>query len=180
MNDFTEELAKLHLLTGAEFSRQVERIALRKEFHPLETDENIFSVGGEKSDDYQNLLIAARKAVEFGYKVYMLPNPTETRTPDFILYKKGVFRTYDLKTVFGKASVGDNLLDSVGQCNNILINMTTEYNTRRLAYAIKRYFEVNEKAWEVLIFKGRKRIPIKRSLVLKPEFFAFFKKAYER
>jgi hypothetical protein len=44
----------------------------------------------------------------------------------------------------------------------------------------KRYFEVNEKAWEVLVFKGRKRIPIKRSLVLKPEFFAFFKKAYER
>ena len=61
MNDFTAELAKLHQLTGAEFSRQVERIALRKEFHPLETDENIFSVGGEKSDDYQNLLIAARE-----------------------------------------------------------------------------------------------------------------------
>jgi len=68
MSDITEELAKLHQLTGAEFSRQVERIALRKEFHPLETDENILSVGGEKSDDYPNLLIAARKAVEFGYK----------------------------------------------------------------------------------------------------------------
>ena len=75
MNDFTAELTILHQLTGAEYSRQVERIALRKEFHPLETDENIYSVGGENSDDYQNLLIAARKAVEFGYKVYMLPNP---------------------------------------------------------------------------------------------------------
>ena len=51
----------------------------------MEADESIFSVGGDKSDDYQNLLIAARKAVEFGYKVYILPNPTETRTPDFIL-----------------------------------------------------------------------------------------------
>lgn len=80
VNDFTEELAKLHQLTGAEYSRQVERIALRKEFHLLETDEDIYSVGGEKTYDYQNLLIAARKAVEFGYKVYMLPNPTETRT----------------------------------------------------------------------------------------------------
>ena len=28
----------------------------------------IFSVGGELSDDYQNLLVAARKAVEFGYR----------------------------------------------------------------------------------------------------------------
>ena len=74
MSDFTSELAKLHQLSGAEFSRQVERIALRKEFHPLTTDENILSVGGENSDDYQNLLMAARKAVEFGYKVYILPN----------------------------------------------------------------------------------------------------------
>ena len=180
MSNFTEELAKLHLLTGAEFSRQVERIALRKEFHPLETDENIFSVGGEQSDDYQNLLIAARKAVEFGYKVYMLPNPTETRTPDFILYKKGVYRTYDLKTVFGKASIGDNLLDSVGQCNSILINMTTEYSTRKLALAIKQYFEVNEMAFEVLVFKGLKRISVKRSLVNNRHFPSIFKKAYEK
>ena len=80
MNDFTAELAKLHHLSGAEFSRQVERIALRKEFHPLDADSEIFSVGGEESDDYLNLLMAARKAVEFGYKVYMLPNcPTQER-----------------------------------------------------------------------------------------------------
>jgi hypothetical protein len=44
MNDFTAELAKLHHLSGAEFSRQVERIALRKEFHPLDADPEIFSV----------------------------------------------------------------------------------------------------------------------------------------
>lgn len=134
MNDFTAELKKLHVLSGAEFSRQVERIALRKEFHPLDTDPEIYTVGGEKSDDYQRLLIAARKAVEFGYRVYFLPNPPGTRTPDFILVKKGVYRLYDLKTVFGKASVGNSLLDSIGQCNRILINMTREYNTRRLAY----------------------------------------------
>lgn len=72
MSNFTDELDKLHQLSGAEYSRHVERIALRKEFHPLDTDS------------------------------------------------------------------------------------------------------------EILIFKGRKRIPIKRTLALKPEFFAFFKKAYER
>ena len=180
MNDFTVELAKLHQLSGAEFSRQVERIALRKEFHPLDSDSEIFSVGGEESDDYQNLLMAARKAVEFGYKVYMLPNPRETRTPDFIFYKKGVYRTYDLKTVFGKSSVGNSLLDSIGQCNSILINITIDYNTRRLAFAIKKYFETNKKAVEIMLFKGRKRITIKRAFAINPDFFANFKKAYER
>ena len=73
MDGITAELAILHQLSGSDYSRQVERIACRKEFHPLDTDENILSVGGEQSDDYQNLLIAARKAVEFGYKVFILP-----------------------------------------------------------------------------------------------------------
>ena len=154
MDDFTAELAKLHQLSGAEFSRQVEHIALRKEFHSLENDENIYSVGGENSDDYQNLLTAARKAVEFGYKVYMLPNPTETRT----------------------SSIVDSLLESIGQCNRILLNLTIDYNTRSLAFAIN----INEKALDVLIFKGRKKISVNRSMATKPDFLLTFKRLYER
>ena len=180
MNDFTSELAKLHELTGADFSRQVERIAQRKEFHPLDTNKDIYTVGSESSDDYQNLLIAARKAVEFGYTVYMLPNPTETRTPDFILYKKGVYRTYDLKTVFGKASVGGNLLASIGQCNRVLLNMQLDYNTRSLAFDIKRYFEINKKAVEVLVFKGKRHFSIRRITVTRSDYMSLFKTLYER
>ena len=69
ISDITDELAKLHKLSGAEYSRQVERIALSGVFHPLESDKDIYTVGGTKSDDYQNLLTAARKAVEFGFIV---------------------------------------------------------------------------------------------------------------
>ena len=163
-NDITSELAKLHELTGVEFSRQVERIAKRKEFHPLETDKDIFTTGGEQSDDYENLLQTARKAVEFGYRVYLLPNPTEIRTPDFILEKKRVFRIYDLKTVYGKSSISDSLIDSIGQCNRILINI----------------FEINSQAVEVLIFKGGKRISVMRHMTIGEAFFHMFKKAYER
>ena len=180
MNDFTEELAKLHRLSGAEFSWQVERISQRKEFHPLETDKDIYAVGGENSDDYQNLLTAARKAVEFGYRVYMLPNPREIRTPDFILYKKGVYRTYDLKTVFGKSSVGSSLIDSIEQCNRVLLNIQLDYNTRSLAFDIKRYFEINEKAVEVLIFKGKRHFSIRRFTVTRSDYMPLFKKFYER
>ncbi len=63
MNNITDELAKLHELTGAEFSRQVERIALRNEFYPLEGETDIYITGGETSDDFENQLNAARKAV---------------------------------------------------------------------------------------------------------------------
>ena len=91
-----------------------------------------------------------------------------------------MYRTYDLKTVFGKSALVDNLLDSIGQCDSILINMTTEYNTRKLAFAIKRYFETNKNAVEVMLFKGRKRIVIKRAFAINKDFFTNFKKLYEK
>ena len=63
MSDIAAELAKLHILKGADYSRQVERIARMGVFHPVEGEPSIYSVGGEGGDDYGNLLNAARKAV---------------------------------------------------------------------------------------------------------------------
>ena len=92
ISDIAEELRKLHELSGAEYSRQVERIALSGVFHLLENEIDIYTPGVIKNDDYQNQLVAARKAVEFGYKVYILPTPKGSRTPGFILEKKNTFR----------------------------------------------------------------------------------------
>ena len=180
INDIASELAKLHELTGAEFSRQVERIAQMKIFHPLDNEVGIYTPGILRNDDYQNQLVAARKAVEFGYKVYVLPTPRGSRTPDFILEKKNTYRAYDLKTVFGKASVSTNLLDSIGQCNRILLNMQVDYNTRLLVSDIKRYFDANPFAIEVMIFKGMKRIRVNRFIFDHPSYYRLFKKMYEK
>ena len=75
MNGIAAELAKLHVLEGAEFIIQLKAITARNEFRSLKDDPYIFTTGGESSADFDNLLVAARKAVELGYKVYILPNP---------------------------------------------------------------------------------------------------------
>lgn len=90
MNDIALELAKLHILTGADFIRQLKLIVAHREFHPIEGEDNIYSVGGETGGDYANLLNAARKAVEHGFQVYVLPNPKGFRTADLIFLRKGV------------------------------------------------------------------------------------------
>ena len=41
-------------------------------------------------EDGSVLMAAARKAVEHGYRVYILPNPKGIRTADFIFERKGV------------------------------------------------------------------------------------------
>ena len=74
-------------------------IALSGVFHPIEDEKDIYTTGVLRNDDVQNLLVAARKAVEFGYKVYILPTPKGMRTPDFILEKKNTL-TSDIKCYF--------------------------------------------------------------------------------
>ena len=61
-----------------------------------------------------------------------------------------------------RASVDNRLKESIGQSNRILLNMAVNYNPRHLAMSIKRYFEQNQSALEVLIFKGSKAISIIR------------------
>jgi len=132
------------------------------QFRPYEADSGIFYVGGDDDEVFPRLLDAARKAVALGYRVYILPNPHGIRTADFIFERKGVYRMYDLKTVYGKNSVDSQLLDSIDQANRILLNMTSEYNPRLLAKCIRHYFEYNPDAVEVLIMKGRRTISVIR------------------
>lgn len=179
-NDIAAELAKLHLLTGADFSRQVERIARRKEFFPISSENEIYYTGNSSNDDFNNLIIAARKAVEHGYRVYILPNPKGIRTADFIFEFKGIFIMYDLKTIQGRSSAETRLHESIGQSNRILLNIATNYNARLLASDIKSYFESNPYAIEVLIFKGKKKLSITRRFVQNPMFNRLFRKMYEK
>jgi len=175
-----DELQELHYLKGAKFINQLKLIIYYGEFHPVENETNIFSAISEQSDDFDNLINAARKAVDHGYRVFILPNPRSCRTADFIFEKKGILGLYDLKTVHGKGSVGTRLFDSIGQTNRVLLNIRTDYNARLLASDIKTYFETNQDALEVLVFKGKKVLPVNRIQVQSPDFNRVFRKRYEK
>lgn len=177
-NDIASELAHLHTLKGAAYVSQLKAIAARKEFHPLDDYPSIFTVGGEKDSDYPFLLNAARKAVEHGYQVYILPNPHGFRTADFIFVRRNVYKLFDLKTISGRNIVESQLLSSNGQSNRALLNITTDYNPSLLARGIKRYFERNDAALEVLIFKGKKTISVMRDLTLSSDFYRIFMRRY--
>ncbi len=178
MNDLATDLARLHDLEGADFIKQLKIIAASEEFHPLKDEQNIFTTGGEKQEDYDNLINAAHKAVELGYKVYILPNPKRIRTADFIFEQHGIYKIYELKTIQGKASAGNRLFDSIGQTHHVLLNIKTNYNAGRLATEIRDYFQQYFKAREVVIFKGKQVITIKREFAMKRSFVVEFRKRY--
>ena len=173
-------LSDLQTARGAAFVTLLKEITNHPTYSALKTDPNIYTIGGEKGEDYDNLLNAARKAVEHGYRVFILPNPKGFRTADFVFVRKGMYRLYDLKTISGKASVTNRLGESIGQSNRVLLNMVADYNPRLLASDIKGYFETSRDAIEVLIFKGKKILPVNRSEVLSPHFNRIFRKRYEK
>lgn len=176
--DIALELARLHVLKGADFVRQLKMLANLSIFKPIENESGIFAVEASHRDDWPSLLDGARKAVELGYTVYILPNPKGIRTADFIFEQHGIYKMYDLKTIHGKASVGNRLLESIGQTNHVLLNMKTRYNGGRLAAEIKTYFQNNPQAFEVLIFKGKQVFTVKRKFALQKSFIVDFRKRY--
>jgi len=178
--DIAEQLADLHTLKGTGFISMLKAITQQRAFTPMEGDNNIYIIDGMQGDDYDNLLNAARKAVEHGYKVFILPNPKGIRTADFIFERKGVYKMFDLKTIQGKSSVMNRLLESVGQTNHVLLNMTTDYEPRLLAKDVQQYFETNKEAREVLIMKGNKFLSVSRRFVEGKDYIKMFMKRYLR
>ena len=179
MSDIRQDLYELQTLQGAGFVRKLKLIVSRKEFHPLSTDPDIFFVGGENDADFPRLIDVARKAVGHGYRVFLLPNPPGIRTADYIFVRKGAYKMYDLKTISGTNSVGNRLQESIGQTNRVLLNITTEYNPIALARHIRRFFEKNPQAVEVLVYKGKKSISILRDETINgASFFKYFVAKY--
>ena len=177
--DITAELLFLKSLEGAAFGAKLKEIAGRKEFHALPESPFIYTVGGNQDDDYPSLLMAARKAVEHGYRVFMLPNPHGVKTPDFIFERRGVYKLFDLKNISGKNIVHTRLKESIAQANRALLNMP-QYNTRKLVHDIRKYFVKYPDAIEVLIFKGKNEVSVSRRFALSTRFYFEFKRMFEK
>ena len=176
--DIALELARLHILNGADFVRQLKMLAQYSIFKPVDNEKDIYAAEASHREDFPLLLDAARKAVAHGNKVYILPNPKGIRTADFIFENKGIFKMYDLKTILGKASLENRLMESIGQTNHVLINVCTKYNPRLMAIQIKSYFQFNPKAIEVLVYKGKKVIVVTRRIAENPLFLIQFQRKF--
>ena len=137
-------------------------------------------VGGEGDDDYAALLDAANKATEYGYRVFILPNPHGVRTADFIFERRGVYKLFDLKTIVGKNSVGNRLQESLGQSNRVLLNLKCKYGIRNITDEIRKHFEMSAEAVEVLIFNGKKQISIKRNIATSKGFLKMMMNSFRK
>ena len=83
-------------------------------------------------------------------------------------------RLWSMDTEYSSCLVDNRLSESVGQTNRVLLNLAVDYNPSGLARSIKHYFESNQSACEVLIFKGKKQLSITRKSLEDTNFFRTF------
>lgn len=176
--DILSALTKLSELSGADYIRQLRSITKLKIFRMVE--KGIASSISESNNDYANLIAGAHKAVRYGYKVYILPNPKGVRSADYIFERKSVYKMYDLKTITGTGSIGTRLKESIGQTNRVFIYLATKYQTNRMATEIKQYFEANNEALEVLVAVGKKMVSVDRDQAVDRNFHKQFRKKIEQ
>ena len=172
----TDLLKRLHEVTGKAYVETLHDIISSKEFKPVRRDSRILSAISTKASDYPNLFNAARKLLAIEERVYILPNPSDTRKPDIICQHKGSIRAYDVKTISGRNSVGNRLSESIGQTNRVVLNMTVDYNPRSLYAELKRYFESSPDASEVRILVGKRILSITREMPTIKEFIFEYNK----
>lgn len=164
-SDITASLRKLQTVSGKAFADALKEMTGMKIFRPVDGMKDIYSAIGESDRDYDNLLGGAKKMSSHGYAVYILPNPTSVKSGDYILAKKNFVGLYDLKTISGESSAGNRLRESKGQANRVILNITSNYNPRRLAADIKNYFDSNSEAEEVIVIKGGRMLTTTRANV---------------
>ena len=168
--DMGEAIKRLQEVSGSEFVSLLKEITQSRQFEIIE--EGIWRINRDnknkeeekENEESKRQMACARKAVEKGYQVFRLPNPSGTSSADYIIVRKGIYKLADLKTVIGQNSVGNRLEDSKSQSNRVVLNMATTYDPRRLGEAIRHYFDNPESA-EVIIFKGKREISIKRDVI---------------
>ncbi|MBO4660019.1 MAG: hypothetical protein J5610_00985 [Prevotella sp.] len=178
--DIALELARLHLLNGSDFIRQLKLLTSLSVFKPVTDEKHIFAAEGSHRGDFPSLLDAARKAVAHGNTVYILPNPKGIKTADFIFERRGVYKMFDLKTIIGRNSVGNRLKESVGQTNRVLLNLKCTYGVRNITDEIRRHFETSPSVVEVLIFLGNKEISVKRNIACSKGFLKMMMNSFRR
>jgi len=177
--DITRLLKSLHDKKGEEYIYTFRDIINLRLFKPVDDVEGVYSALGKTNPDYPNILKVAKTMAAKGYHVFILPNPNSTQSGDCILQKEINVGLYDVKTITGLNSIGNRLIESVGQPHRVILNITSQYNPKSIDREIQSYFDYNIDALEVKVLKGKKGLTVIRRSALNKGFEKDFVKKYK-
>ena len=140
-----------------------------------------FATVNKNDVEFPNNINGARALSNLGYKVYMLPNPMNTKSADFVIVdnNKNLYYT-ELKTIHGKSqeTVINQLNVGKTQADRIILNVSGNISPRDLADGIKDFYLDNQFVKEIKVLKSGKEIRVRLGYVKEKNFTEDFMNRY--
>ena len=130
------------------------------------------------SGELPNNLAIAQKLVMNKYDVFLLSNPNSTKSADFILRKRNCLYYVEGKTSTGGSALVHQLEKGAKQANRIVIDFIALPKTRDITQLIQSTFNNHINLVEIMLFKGKSLISIKRKDYTAKDFAKRFKQLW--
>ncbi len=152
------------------FRENLLAIIEKGQYHKVQN--RIYSAIPNTADDYNNLLYVAKTLTKKHRKaeIYILPNPMGIKSMDIIIKNKNSISAYDVKTILGKNSVSNRLIESIEQSNRVILSIKNDYDARKLYKEVQRFFDNNTKAQQVIILIKNKEIVLNKEMMKESTF----------
>ncbi|MCQ2608330.1 MAG: hypothetical protein MJ197_06555 [Bacteroidales bacterium] len=131
-----------------------------------EGENTIFTLNESEYDDIlktgetpKNLQIAL-KFVKNKFDVFLLSNPSNTKSADFIIRKKGKLFYVEGKTSSGGSALTTRLFDGAKQSDRIALNLMKTSSIKSIAASLKKAFEKNPYPKTIYLFKNSDMIVV--------------------
>lgn len=133
-----------------------------------------------KSGEMPNNLQIAQKFIKNKFDVFLLSNPSNTKSADFILHQKEKLFYVEGKTSSGGGALATRLNDGAKQSDRIAINLQRQMNTKDVFKEIVDAFHKNENIKVLYLFKKTRLIQLDRFIVESKDFECKFFKIWNQ
>ena len=127
----------------------------------------------------KNLAIA-QKLVVNKFDVFLLTNPTSSKSADFVLRQNNKLYYVEGKTLDGKNSLDHLIEKGSEQSNRIVIDIIGTTNTNYIKTIVEKGFESYSVLQELFLLKGSRLIRINRQMSQTKTFMESFKKIWNK
>ena len=150
------------------------------------TENSVYGLNISQYDDIllsgempKNLAIA-QKLVMNKFDVFLLTNPTSTKSADFVLRQNNKLYYVEGKTLDGKNSLDHLIEKGSEQSNRVVIDIVGTTSTNYIKTIIEKGFERYSVLQELFLLKGSRLIRINRQMSQTKTFMESFKKVWNK
>ena len=148
------------------------------------TENSVYGLNISQYDDIllsgempKNLAIA-QKLVVNKFDVFLLTNPTSTKSADFVLRKRNCLYYVEGKTSSGGSALSTRMEEGNKQADRIVVNFISYPSLHEIFSLVKTTFYKYTQLKELYFLKGARLIAIKRNFAESSKFEAKFAKLW--